>query len=156
MNMIASRNVVQDQAFPGTMVAPAQGVVALVSDDAGTLARIQPVCEFLDLKIEVVSADIDLTSVLIEMRPMCVIVDLEGETQDGFHAMKLVGRYNRDLPFLLLTDGDPIMMGAADAVQELCGLTAVSSTSDFPLAGQLVSFLFNAGRQAGCLRLLPV
>jgi hypothetical protein len=47
-------------------------------------------------------------------------------------------------------------MGAADAVQEVWGLTQVSQTSAYPLAGQLVSFLFMAGRRAGCMRLVPV
>ncbi|HBK05430.1 MAG TPA: hypothetical protein DDZ81_06140 [Acetobacteraceae bacterium] len=156
MNMIASRNVPQDQAFLGSIVVPVQGVVALVSEDETTLAKLKPVCDFLDLRIEVVPMDANLETALRELRPMGVIADLDGQTQDGFHTMKQVARYNRDLPLMLLTGGDPIMMGAADAVQELCGLTAVTSTSEFPVAGQLVAFLFNAGRRAGCLRLLPI
>ncbi len=52
--------------------------------------------------------------------------------------MKLVARHSRDLPILLLTSGDPVLMGAADAVQDLWGLTSVTSTSEFPMAGQLV------------------
>ena len=156
MNMLASRNVVQDQAFLGTLVAPIQGIVAMVTDDAATIAKLQPVCDFLDLRMEVVSGDMDLLHVLQEARPMAVIADVDGLARDGFDTMKEVARYNRELPILLLTGGDPIMMGAADAVQELCGLTAVSSTSDFPLAGQLVAFLFSAGRRAGCMRLLQI
>lgn len=156
MNMLASRNVPQDQAFLGSIVAPVQGVVALVSDDESTYARLLPVCDFLDLRIHVVTTDMNLSDVLLDLRPMGVIADLDGPTQDGFHTMKQVARYNRDLPFMLLTGGDPIMMGAADAVQELCGLTTVTATSQFPVAGQLVAFLFNAGRRAGCLRLLPI
>jgi hypothetical protein len=41
-------------------------------------------------------------------------------------------------------------------VQGLCGLTSVTSTSGFPIAGQLVAFLFAAGRRAGCMHLVPV
>jgi hypothetical protein len=41
-------------------------------------------------------------------------------------------------------------------VQELWGLTSVTTTSEFPMAGQIVAFLFNAGRRAGCMRLIPV
>ncbi len=70
--------------------------------------------------------------------------------------MKVIARYSRDLPIMLLTDGDPMMMGAADAVQDLWGLTSVTRTSGFPVAGQLVGFLFSAGRRAGCMRLVPV
>jgi hypothetical protein len=106
--------------------------------------------------MEVISTDMDLICVLPELRPMAVITDMDCADQDGFHTMKQVACYNRDLPILLLTDGDAVLMGAADAVQELCGLTAVTSTSGFPVASQLVGFLFNAGRRAGCMRLVPV
>jgi CheY-like chemotaxis protein len=156
MNMLSSRNVIQDQTFLGSIVVPIQGTVALVSDDPATAAKLQPVCEFLDLKLEVVSAEMDLLQILHELRPMAVIADVDGPVRDGFDAMKEMARYNRELPILLLTGGDPIMMGAADAVQELCGLTTVTSTSEFPVAGQLVAFLFSAGRRAGCMRLLQI
>jgi len=164
MNMIASQVLSFDRAFrvslaaagPGTSSAPRQGVVAVVSDDPATIEHLSPVCEFLDLKIEVVSSGTDLDHVLRESHPMAIVTDVEGQGQDGFHTMKQVAGYSRDLPILLLTEGDAVMMGAADAVQNVWGLTAVTSTSAFPMAGQLVAFLFNAGRRAGCMRLLPV
>jgi hypothetical protein len=99
---------------------------------------------------------VDLDQILQEQRPMAVVAEVEGDEQDGFHTMKMVARYSRDLPVLMLTGGDPVLMGAADAVQSLWGLTSVSSTSGFPMAGQLVQFLFNAGRRAGCMRLIPI
>jgi CheY-like chemotaxis protein len=154
MNMIASQHLTLDR--PGAVTAAKQGVVAIVSDDPATIERLAPVCEFLDLKIEIVSAGIELEHVLRERRPMAVVTDVEGESQDGFHTMKQVARHNRDLPVLLLTAGDAVLMGAVDAVQALCGLTSVTTTSEFPIAGQLVAFLFNAGRRAGCMRLIPV
>jgi CheY-like chemotaxis protein len=155
MNMIASRLVSSDHAFPGTVTAK-QGVVAIVSDNPETIDQLAPVCEFLDLRVEVVSTGVDLEQVLQEHRPMAVVTDVECDEQDGFHTMKMVARYSRDLPILMLTGGDSVLMGAADAVQTLWGLTSVSSTSGFPMAGQLVQFLFNAGRRAGCMRLIPV
>jgi CheY-like chemotaxis protein len=127
-----------------------------VSDNPQTIDQIAPVCEFLDLRIEIVSNGVDLEQVLQEHRPMAVVSDVEGDEQDGFHTMKMVARYNQDLPILMLTAGDSVLMGAADAVQSLWGLTSVSSTSGFPMAGQFVQFLFNAGRRAGCMRLIPV
>jgi CheY-like chemotaxis protein len=156
MNMIASRLLSPDHLFPGTVTVAKQNVVAIVSDNPDTIEQLSPVCEFLDLKIEVVSAGADLEQVLQEHRPMAVVSDVEGESQDGFHTMKQVARYSHDLPILLLTAGDSVMMGAVDAVQSLWGLTAVTSTSAFPIAGQLVQFLFNAGRRAGCMRLIPI
>ncbi|HEY4043406.1 MAG TPA: response regulator [Rhodopila sp.] len=155
MNMVAGRHFSPDRAFLGT--APArQGLVAIVSDDPATVEKLAPVCEFLDLRIEVVAAGGDLESVLQTHRPIAVVTDIDGESQDGFHTMKQVARHSRDLPILLLTAGDAVMMGAADAVQTVWGLTSVTSTSEFPMAGQIVQFLFNAGRRAGCMRLIPV
>lgn len=156
MNMIATRHLSPDQAFLGSVTGAKQGVVCIVSDDPATVEKLAPVCEFLDLKVEIVSAEMDLDHFLSEHRPMAVISEVEGEVQDGFHTMKQVACYSRDLPILLLTNGDAVLMGAVDAMQAIWGLTSVTSTSEFPIAGQLVQFLFNAGRRAGCMRLIPV
>ena len=156
MNMLATGRFSQDPATLDMMTGAPRGVVAVVSDDPATLANLAPVCAFLELGMEVVSTGADLAQVLRDHRPMAVISSVDGLEQDGFHAMKLIARYNRELPVMLLTDGDPVLMGAADAVQDIWGLTSVTRTSGFPVAGQLVAFLFDAGRRAGCLRLVPV
>ncbi len=156
MNMIAPRTLSQDRDFPGTVAAVQQGIVVVVSDTPSTIENLAPVCEFLALRMEVVSTAADLIRALREYRPMAVIADVDGEEQDGFHALKVIARYSRDLPVMLLTGGDPVLMGAADAVQELWGLKSVTRTSGFPVAGQIVGFLFGAGRRAGCMRLVPV
>ena len=156
MNMIAPEVLSRDIDFLGTMTTQKQGVVAVVTDDPSTVDNLAPVLDFLDLKMEIVSAGADLMQVLRELRPMAVISDMDGEEQDGFHTMKMVADYRRDLPVLLLTGGDAVLMGAADAVQDLWGLTSVTRTSEFAVAGQLVAFLFTAGRRAGCMRLLQV
>jgi CheY-like chemotaxis protein len=156
MNMIAPRSFSQDSHFPGTVTAAQQGIVLIVSDDPATVENLRSVCEFLELKMEVVSAGMDLIGALRDHRPMAVISDVDGQDQDGFHTMKVIARYSRDLPIMLLTEGDAMLMGAADAIQDLWGLTSVTRTSGFPVAGQLVAFLFGAGRRAGCMRLLPI
>jgi CheY-like chemotaxis protein len=156
MNMIAFKPLDQDHAFPGTMSTAQQGVVVIASDDAATIENVAPVCEFLELRVEVVSAGRDLTQVLREQRPIAVISDVDGEEQDGFHTMKMIARYDRGLPIMLLTGGDSVLMGAADAVQDMWGLASVTRTSGFPMAGQLVAFLFGAGRRTGGMRLVPI
>ena len=156
MNMFSPRNLSQEGSFLGSLTTARQGIVAIVSDAPATIEKLTPVCDFLDLRVEVVSGGMDLVQVLRDHDPMAVITDVDGPDQDGFHVMKLVAGHSRDLPIMLLTDGDAAMMGAADAVQDLWGLTAVTRTSGFPVAGQLVGFLFGAGRQAGCMRLVPV
>jgi CheY-like chemotaxis protein len=156
MNMLSPRTFSQDHDFLNTMAVAKQGVVAVVSDDPATIESLAPVCEFLELKMAVVSAGMDLSQALRDLRPMAVISAVDGENQDGFHIMKVISRYSQDLPIMLLTAGDAVLMGAADAVQDLWGLTSVTRTSGFPVAGQLVAFLFSAGRRTGCMRLLPV
>jgi CheY-like chemotaxis protein len=156
MNMLSPRTFSQDHDFLNTMAVAKQGVVAVVSDDPATIESLAPVCEFLELKMAVVSAGMDLSQALRDLRPMAVISAVDGENQDGFHIMKVISRYSQDLPIMLLTAGDAVLMGAADAVQDLWGLTSVTRTSGFPVAGQLVAFLFSAGRRSGCMRLLPV
>ncbi len=156
MNMLAPITLPQDDDFLGAMATPQQGVVIVVSDNPATIDRLAPVCAFLELQMTVVSAGTDLTDAMREHAPMAIITDVEGGEQDGFHIMKLVARHNRNLPIMLLTDGDAVLMGAADAIQDLWGLTSVTRTSGFPVAGQLVAFLFSAGRRAGCMRLVPV
>jgi hypothetical protein len=156
MNMLSPRIFSQDHDFLNTMAVAKQGVVAVVSDDPATIESLAPVCEFLELKMAVVSAGMDLSQALRDLRPMAVISAVDGENQDGFHIMKVISRYSQDLPIMLLTAGDAVLMGAADAVQDLWGLTSVTRTSGFPVAGQLVAFLFSAGRRSGCMRLLPV
>ena len=91
----------RDLDFPGSMTTQKQGVVAVVTDDLATIDRLAPVLDFLDLKMEIVSAGTDLMQVLQEQRPMAVISDVEGDEQDGFHTMKLVANYRRDVPVLL-------------------------------------------------------
>jgi CheY-like chemotaxis protein len=156
MNMIATEGVSRAYEFPGSVATAKQAVVAVVCDDPGTIESLTPVCEFLDIRMEVVSAGTDLARFLRDHRPMAVISDIECKDHDGFYAMKVIARYNRDLPLLLLTSGDSALMGAVDAMQDLCGLQSVTSTSGFPMAGQLVAFLFGAGRRAGCMRLPPI
>jgi CheY-like chemotaxis protein len=156
MNMLAPRTLSQDDDFLDSMTGAKQGVVAIVCDDSATVECLAPVCEFLELRMEVVSTEADLVRVLRDQSPMAVITAVESADQDGFHVMKLVARHSRDLPIMLLTQGDAALMGAADAVQDLWGLTSVTRTSGFPVAGQLVGFLFSAGRRAGCMRLVPL
>jgi DNA-binding NtrC family response regulator len=156
MNMITALDGSRDYGYESGRPASRQAVVVIASDTAETVQQLRAVCEFFDLVVEVVPDRSDLMPVLREHRPMAVISDIDGQFQDGFHTMKTVAKYDRDLPILILTGGDPVMMGAADAVQEMWNLTMISRSSDAPLAAQLADFLFAAGRRAGCMRLMPI
>src|SRR3954451_21636429 len=156
MNMIKSSAVLRDQGFLSVMAGARQGVVVVVSDDPALGDRLEPVCTFLELRPECVTSGMDLLDALQQEEPIAVIGDIECEAQDGFHTMKVVADYHRDLPVFMMTEGDPILMGATDASHEICGLTTVTRSTGAPLAGELVSFLFSAGRRAGCIRLVPI
>jgi CheY-like chemotaxis protein len=156
MNMIKSTAALLDRGFLSAISSPNQGVVVLVSDDPAVTDKLEPVCAFLELRAESVSSGQDLLTTLRMHQPIAVISDIDGEEQDGFHTMKVVADYQRDLPMFMLTAGDPILLGASDAVQQVCGLTSVAHSSGSPLAGELISFLFGAGRRAGCMRLVPI
>lgn len=156
MNMIATLDRTDNHGLQSERPAEQQALVVIACDSPETAKQLEAVCEFFDLGAEVVPAEADLLKVLWQHHPMALIADIDGQHQDGFHTLKTVAAYDRDLPVLLLTAGDPIMMGAADAVQEVWNLTTVSPSTDAALAGQLAEFLFAAGRRAGCMRLVPI
>jgi DNA-binding NtrC family response regulator len=156
MNMISSIETSLNYSFSGTAPANRQALIVIVSDSDSAVEQLQRVCAFFDLGVEVVASEEELLPMLRDHRPMAIIADVDGVSSDGFHAMRVVAAYDHDLPIMVLTHGDPVLMGAADAMQELCSLTMVSRTSMKPLAGQLAEFLFAAGRRAGCMRLVQV
>jgi Flagellar regulatory protein FleQ len=135
--------------------AAAQPVVVVVSDDPTLSRSLETICEFLEISVEYVTTDEDIAVVLRDYNPMALVGEVDGRGQDGFHVMMTLAGHDRDLPFLLLTGGDPIAAGAADAVEELWGLTSVIKSAELPKVGQLVDFLFRAGRRANCLGLMP-
>ena len=156
MNMITSLAASHDYGFQSIGAAYRQALVVIASDSPETIHDLEVICEFFDLAVEIVSAGTDMMRLLRDNRPMAVIADIDGEEQDGFHSMKVVASYDRDLPIMMLTGGDPVLMGAVDAVQESWGLTMVGRTTPANLAGQLAEFLYTAGRRAGCMRLVQI
>ncbi len=132
-----------------------QALVLIVTDN-GTLARsLEMVCDFLGLAVEVLTSDEAVSPRLEIPRPMAIITEAESDGQDGFHIMMEVAQHDRDLPIMLLTGADPILMGAADAVCEANGLTSVTIVAQTPPVGELVDFLFRAGRRFGWGRMIP-
>lgn len=127
----------------------AQYSVLVVRDPDRNSDYLQSVCEFLDIGVQHATTDDDLPAMLHTVRPMAVIADLDGETQDGFHVMKVAADYDRSVPILLLTGYDPVLLGAVDAVQEVWGLTRVATAADTAGVGALVDFICHAAREAG-------
>jgi DNA-binding NtrC family response regulator len=132
-----------------------QAVILVVEDGIAWSSALQGLCDFLEIVVERVSSHMDLAPVLDEQRPMAVLAGLEGAGQDGCHVLKTVAGHDRSLPVLLLTADDAALAGAADAVEQLWGLSEVVKRPALPPAGELVEFLFQAGLKGRCLGLVP-
>jgi CheY-like chemotaxis protein len=130
-------------------------LVLVVEDGEAMSAPLREICEFLNVAVERVDSDEDLLPFLRRCRPMAVVAAMEADGQDGANALMAVARHDPSLPVLLLTDGDPVLAGAADAVTELWGLTEVVQGTEWPSVGAVAEFLCRAGVQGHCLALLP-
>jgi DNA-binding NtrC family response regulator len=131
-------------------------IVVVVEDGTYFSDAIYEICHFLSIKVEHLSSEQDLIPTLADLRPMAVMAALDAIGQDGCHVMKTVAHYDPTLPILLLTEGNPALTGAADAVEEIWGLSHVTKHSDIPSPAELVEFLFHAGQESHCLGLMPV
>jgi CheY-like chemotaxis protein len=131
-----------------------QQAVLIVRDPGRNGDYLESVCEYLDIDVQHANTHDDIRAMLTKLRPMAVIADLDGESQDGFHVMKMAADYDQSVPILLLTSYDPALLGAIDAVQELWGLTRVATVAATAGIGALVDFICHAARDAGRPRML--
>jgi len=135
---------------------PCQPVLVVVSDSPETSSVFDNICDFLGVGIELLSTDMDIMPFLTRHRPMALVAELDGAGQDGCHIMMQVADYDPALPLLMLTGDEPGMAGAVDAIEELWHLSAVRQFRHLPAIGDLVEFLFEAGRRGNCIRMMPV
>jgi DNA-binding NtrC family response regulator len=139
-----------------TMTATQCHATVVVVSDSGEVASVlDNICDFLGFGIELLSTDMDVAPFLERHRPMAVVSELDGRGQDGCHVMMKVADYDPGLPILMLTGDDAALAGAVDAIEELWSLTGVTKTPELPEIGQLVEFLFQAGRRGDCVRIMP-
>ncbi len=141
--------------FSGQLDSNNQSVL-VVRDDAMEGALLPMICDFLDLRVEHIGGDEDLNPILRINPPLAVVATLDGTSQDGCHILKVVAGIDRDLPVLILTDGNPAFLGAVDAVIEAWGLTRVVTVAAPAEIGTLVDFLCHAARDAGLSRMVRV
>ncbi len=59
MNMMKSTAALRDQSYLSALPSTDQGVVLLVSDDPDIAEKLQPLCDFLELRTECVSSGQD-------------------------------------------------------------------------------------------------
>ncbi len=142
----------EDSALFPRLAPEMPPTLMIVSDDFHLTTAMEVICDFLGLGIEQIPTEGDAVRMARDFRPVAIMVSAEGEGQDGFHVMKGVAEIDPDMPIMLLTGDDPAMMGAADAIESLFGLTAVTKTPGLPSVGEIVDFLFRAGRRGGWFR----
>ena len=131
-------------------------VVLVVEDDEGFSTALRAVCDCLNVVVERMPSDHDLGALLTEHRPMAVVAPMDSAGQDGCHVLMTVAAYDRDLPVLLITNDDPALLGAVEAVEEIWQLSSVDKWPRLLGIGAVVDFLFRAGRKQGCMRLMPL
>jgi hypothetical protein len=151
-----ARSSVDDGVLVGACASRRTAVVLVLESGREMPEGIRSVCEFLDVAVEQIDGDADLLPFLRRYQPMAVIAAMDADGQDGGNALMAVARHDRSLPVLLITDEDPVLEGAADAVAELWGLTEVTQAADWPAPGTFVEFLCRAGQKGSCLALLPI
>lgn len=141
---------------PASLHVPScEATLVVVEGDAAWSAMIDELCSFLGVALTRVKETDDLGAILRARRPMAVLARMDGAHQDGGHVMKVVSSHDPGLPMMVLTDGDAALTGAAEAVEEVWGLTSVDKRSAPPRPGEFVEFLFRAGQRGRCLGLMP-
>lgn len=130
--------------------------VLIISDNPGLVRAVSSVCDYLDIAADRLTTEVNAAIAMRARRPLAVIVDAEGRSQDGFNVMKEVAAFDRDLPVMVLTHGDHVLAGAAEAVEEAWGLRSVFKPARQVDITEIVNFLAQAGRRSGTLALLPV
>ncbi|MGD0430767.1 MAG: hypothetical protein ABSA58_06715 [Acetobacteraceae bacterium] len=133
---------------------PTQRSVLIVRDDDRNNDYLEAICKFLGISIERAASGSELAPLLLGLRPIALVADLDGDVQDGFHVMKMVAGYDQRLPVLLLTGNQISLEGAVDAVKEIWGLNHVATATDPGSIGDVVDFLCYAARNAGRSRMM--
>jgi DNA-binding NtrC family response regulator len=130
-------------------------LIVVVENDRNLSEPISDVCEFLNIDVARLDSEDNLAAILEDLRPMAVLSEIDVQGLDGYHVMKTIAFHDTGLPLLLVTGGNPALAGAADAIEEIWGLSDVLKCADLPSLGEFVEFIFHAGRKGHCLGLLP-
>ena len=157
MNHIAERvrTATSQPTEVAELVTRRTPLVLVIEDPPAVSVAIAELCAYLGVAVDRLGAERDLTRGFRERRPMAVIASLDGPEQDGCYVMMQLAEHDPAVPLLLLTGGNEVLSGAADAVAELCALAEVTQSAALPDAAALVAFLFRAGQAGRCLGLVP-
>ena len=130
--------------------------VLIIDDGEHLYDAFYNICECLGVSVQRMPSRDDLGAALRTRRPMAVVAEVDAAGQDGCHVLMAIAQHDSELPVLLLTGEDPAMIGAVDAVEEIWQLASVTKWQRLLGIGAVIDFLFQAGRKAGCMRLMSV
>ena len=128
--------------------------VLIIDDGEVLFEAFHNICECLGVSVQRMPSRDDLGAALRTRRPMAVVAEVDAAGQDGCHVLMAIAQHDSELPVLLLTGEDPAMIGAVDAVEEIWQLVSVTKWQRLLGIGAVIDFLFQAGRKAGCMRLM--
>lgn len=131
-------------------------VILVLGNEPVAFDAMREMCEFLDIALEPIDGATDVLPFLERYEPMALVAAMDSRDQDGANVLMSVAQHDRSLPVLLVTDNDPVLAGAVDAVAELWGLTEVTQADFWPAPGELAEFMCRAGVQGRCLALMPI
>jgi PleD family two-component response regulator len=130
--------------------------VLIIDDGELLFEAFHNICDCLGISVQRIPSRDDLGAALRTRRPMAVVAEVDAAGQDGCHVLMAIAQHDSELPVLLLTGEDPAMIGAVDAVEEIWQLASVTKWQRLLGIGAVIDFLFQAGRKAGCMRLMSV
>ena len=133
----------------------AQSVIVLAGAEGASI-RLQRMCAALEIRTVVVVSHHDLPFRLHHTRPIAVISELDPQGLASCAALRTIASYDQDMPVLLVTGDDPLVLGTIDAAEELWQLSGLHRLATAPAPGDLIHFLYRAGRQSGFGRLMPL
>jgi CheY-like chemotaxis protein len=124
-------------------------IIIVFESRAAGAQPIAEICRAMGVRVLALRGERRLLEILHYLQPVAVVADCVMEEQDGFDVMKVIACYNRQLPMLMLTNGDHHLAGAAEAVAEIWHMTDVTVSTAIPTAHSLRAFLNSVGLSEG-------
>lgn len=160
-NMGQIRNVQLARMLATTPIeapdACAEDPVLVVVETAPSLSvATDEVCSALGIRVEFVDDTLALAETLHALRPIGVLAVVEEIDCAVYDMLMAVAGFEPDLPVLLATDDRASVRGAVNSAHRLWQLTGLIHVTRRLETGDVMEFLFRAGRRNGTGRLMPI
>jgi hypothetical protein len=155
------RNVqIAQMLVAGPMAVPddcAEDPILVVVETVPSLsAAIDEVCGALGVRVEVVDNTLALAETLHTLRPIGVLAVVQEIDCAVYDLLMAVAGFEPELPVLLATDNRASVRGAVKSAHRLWQLTGLIHVTRRLETGDIVEFIFCAGRRGGTGRLMPI